>query len=230
MSGTQSGRPLLQQPFVAWAGPFIVFIALLALMPMLSLPPRLSLGLWLVVCAAAIWVCSRRVLEFRPSQWIGSIAVGVAVCAIWVAPDLLIPGWRSHWLFQNSITGRVATSMSSAALADPLALGLRAARAILIVPILEELFWRGWLMRWLVKPDFESVGLGTYSHQGFWIVALLFAAEHGPYWEVGFAAGAVYNWWLVRTRRLSDVILAHAVTNAALCAYVLASGRWEYWL
>ena len=61
-------------------------------------------------------------------------------------------------------------------------------------------------------------------------VALLFAAEHGPYWDVGLAAGIIYNYWMVRTRSLGDLIWAHAITNAALCAYVLYTHKWEFWL
>ena len=72
--------------------------------------------------------------------------------------------------------------------------------------------------------------LGTYSASAFWIVAVLFASEHGPYWEVGLAAGILYNWWLIRTKNLADCILAHAVTNAILSAYVLLADQWQYWL
>jgi membrane protease YdiL (CAAX protease family) len=57
----------------------------------------------------------------------------------------------------------------------------------------------------------------------------LFVSEHGELWDVGLAAGLAYNWWMRRTRSLGDLILAHAVTNACLSAYVLTSGRWEYW-
>ena len=63
--------------------------------------------------------------------------------------------------------------------------------------------------------------LGKYVPSAFWIVAVLFASEHGPYWEVGLAAGIIYNWWMVRTRNLADCILAHAVTNGLLAVYVL---------
>ena len=94
---------------------------------------------------------------------------------------------------------------------------LRTVSSALLVPILEELFWRGWLMRWLIDHDFLKVPLGKLSHlphSGWWRV--LFASEHGPYWEVGLAAGIIYNWWIVRTRNLADCILAHAVTNALL--------------
>jgi len=103
-------------------------------------------------------------------------------------------------------------------------------RSVVIVPITEELFWRGWMMRWLIKPDFERIPLGAYAAGSFWMVAVLFAAEHGSYWDVGLAAGIIFNLWMVRTKSLGDLILAHAVTNAGLGAYVIAAGKWEYWL
>ena len=68
-------------------------------------------------------------------------------------------------------------------------LALRLFRAVVIVPVVEELFWRAWLMRWLIDADFEKVPLGAYAPRAFWIVALLFASEHGPYWDVGLACG-----------------------------------------
>jgi len=98
------------------------------------------------------------------------------------------------------------------------------------VPVLEELFWRGWLMRWLVSTDFSKVPLGAFTSQSFWIVAVLFASEHGSYWDVGLAAGVLYNWWMVRTRSLGDCMVAHAVTNACLAWYVLVHDHWQYWL
>lgn len=64
----------------------------------------------------------------------------------------------------------------------------------------------------------------------FWIVALLFASEHGSYWDVGLATGIIYNAWMVRTKSLGDLILTHAVTNLCLSLYVIAAGKWEYWL
>ena len=110
---------------------------------------------------------------------------GVAVFVIWVAPDVLIPGWRSSILFQNPLTGKLISSMTADVLGDPLSLALRTLRAVLIVPIVEELFWRGWLMRWIERPDFEAVPLGHYHRRSFWLVAILFALEHGPYLGCG---------------------------------------------
>jgi CAAX prenyl protease-like protein len=102
--------------------------------------------------------------------------------------------------------------------------------SVITVPILEELFWRGWLMRWLIDRNFEKVALGTYSAQAFWIVAALFASEHGSFWDVGLLTGVIYNWWMIRTKSMWDCILMHAVTNACLAWYVLHYDQWVYWL
>jgi CAAX prenyl protease-like protein len=113
---------------------------------------------------------------------------------------------------------------------DWMFIAIRAMGSALLVPVLEELFWRGWLMRWLIAKDFARIPLGEYVPSAFWIVAALFASEHGTYWEVGLIAGVLYNWWVVRTRNLADCILAHGVTNAVLSAYVLMADQWQYWL
>ena len=119
--------------------------------------------------------------------------------------------------------------MSDSALHNPWVLAWRTARAALIVPVVEELFWRAWLMRWIINPHFERVPLGAYSIAAFWITALLFASEHGSYWDVGLLTGIVYNLWIVRTKSVADCILMHAVTNVVLSFYVIASGHWQYW-
>lgn len=215
---------------IAWAGPFAVFMALLVLMPMLEIPQPWDALLRVLIITASLWVFSRRVIDFRAPHWLASIGVGIAVFALWIAPDVLFPGYRDHWLFQNSITGSLKSSLDPAERAMPLVLALRSIRAILLVPILEELFWRGWLPRWIQNPDFNEVPLGRYTLMAFVITAVLFASEHGPYWDVGLLTGIIYNWWMWRTKSVGDLILAHAVTNACLSGYVVVSGKWEYWL
>jgi CAAX prenyl protease-like protein len=157
-----------------------------------------------------------------------SIALGVAIFAVWIAPDLLWPAYRGHWLFHNVLTG--SGGVPPSARSSLLLVLFRAAGSALVVPVAEELFWRAWLMRRLIAPAFERVPLGAYSAEAFWVTAVLFASEHGPFWAVGLVAGIAYNWWMIRTRSLADCILAHTVTNACLAAYVLLAGRWEYWL
>jgi uncharacterized protein len=148
---------------------------------------------------------------------------------IWVGADILFPTYRQHWLFQNPLTGQMSAPLPGNVLMSPFVLWPRIFRAVVLVPIIEELFWRAWLMRWLISPDFQKVELGAYQPAAFWITAVLFAAEHGSYWDVGLIAGVVYNWWMVRTRSLGDCILVHAITNACLCGYVVATHHWEYW-
>jgi CAAX prenyl protease-like protein len=155
--------------------------------------------------------------------------VGIAVFALWIAPELLWPDYRSHWLFTNSITGPVSSSVEPVHRDSLLVLVFRTIRAAVLVPIIEELFWRAWLMRWLIRPDIQSVPLGAWTASSMLISVILFASEHGPYWDVGLIAGLIYNLLMIRTKSLGDCILAHGVTNGILSAYVIASGQWHYW-
>lgn len=84
-------------------------------------------------------------------------------------------------------------------------------------------------MRWLINTDFRTVPLGTYSPFAFWMIAILFASEHGPYWDVGLVTGVIYNLWMIRSKSLADCILMHAVTNGLLSAYVIFASQWQYW-
>ncbi len=209
--------------------PFGAVIFLLAVHPILSLPPLAEQALWILVMTAVLAWVARPVLDFRIRNWAGSLSIGVAVFAIWIAPDRLFPGYHAHWLFTNPVMGSVAATLPESSHRDWAVLTLRTLRAAVFVPIAEELFWRGWLMRWLISPHFEEVPLGAWSARAFWIVAILFATEHGALWDVGLAAGVIYNWWMLRTRSLGDLILAHGVTNAVLSAYVILAGHWQYW-
>jgi len=217
---------LKRHPAVAYIAPFAVFIAL----RWLPFPPEWLAPVRFVAVAAMLAVFSRRVIPRRASSPIGSIVLGAAVLAIWIGPDLLWPGYRDAWLFHNGITGIARSSLPVHLKSNAFFIAMRVLESAILVPVVEELFWRGWLMRWAIRPDFESVPMGQYTALSFWVVALLFASEHGPYWEVGLIAGVAYNWWLVRTRNLADCMLAHAVTNALLAGYVLRFDQWQFWL
>jgi CAAX protease family protein len=204
-------------------------MGLLALHSVLPLPDLADQILRVTVMSAVLWFIARPVIDLRVRHLWATLAIGALVFVVWIAPDVLFKGYRHFWLFENAVMGKASTSFSSTELSWPV-LALRMIRAVVIVPIVEELFWRAWLMRWIIDQDFQKIPLGKYTAQSFWIVAALFASEHGPYWDVGLAAGIVYNWWMVRTRSLGDLILAHALTNFILGVYVIAFGKWEYWL
>jgi hypothetical protein len=218
---------LRRHPAVPYVLPFAVFIALLAIQSVVTVPAWLRLTLSL----GAILAVSLPVLRHRPTQPLLSVLLGAAVFLIWVGPDYLAPWWHHLPLFDNGIVGHPAGNTPPASKNDPVFLFFRIAISVVAVPILEELFWRGWLMRWIINSqDFEKLPLGTFALGPFLIVALLFASEHGSFWDVGLLAGIAYNWWMVRTRNLWDCIIAHAVTNAILAAYVVVGGQWQYWL
>ncbi len=219
-----------KRPEIPYVAPFAAFMLFLMVGRWLPWGPEVLYPLRLLTVGALLLTVSRPVLSFRVARPMGSVLLGMAVFAIWVLPDQLWPGYRHHWLFENSLMGKVEGSVPPHAEQQALFLFFRILGATLAVPILEELFWRGWLMRWLINKDFLAVPLGAYARDAFWLVAVLFASEHGPYWDVGLAAGVAYNWWMVRTRTLGDCILAHAVTNGCLSAFVLATHQWQYWM
>ena len=218
---------MIRSPSIPYIVPFAALLGLLAARPLLALPALAVESVIASGTALALIVIARQVLDFRVRNWAGTVSVGILVFVLWVGPDVLFPGYREHWLFTNSLTG--GGSSGDLSNSGPEFLTVRTLRASLVVPAAEELFWRAWLMRWLIEPEFQKVPLGAWSARAFWVVALLFASEHGSFWGVGLLAGALYNWWMVRTRSLGDLILAHGITNLCLSVYTMATGKWEYW-
>ncbi len=223
-------RPTAMTPSLPYVAPFAAFLLLLWAGPKTGLPPAVEAGIRIALLVALLAWLSRPVLSFRLARPLASFGVGTLVFVLWIGPDLLAPGWHHHPVFSNDVLGRFETTVPQEGRGDPLFLVLRSIRAVLLVPIIEELFWRAWLPRWFEHPpDFRKIPLGQYSMLGFGLTAVLFASEHGALWDVGLVAGVIYNEWMRRTRSLGDLILAHAVTNALLSGYVLTSGKWEYW-
>ena len=218
-----------QRASVGYIAPFLVFVSLLAVDHSLNLPTRITYPLRFIIVSLVLLTVSRPYIELRPSRPAASILIGAVVFLLWIGPDLLF-GYRHFWLFENALTGKAQTSIADPLRQNLLFLILRVTTSVVLVPMLEELFWRGWMMRWLIKPEFTLVRFGSYTALSFWSVAVLFASEHGSFWEVGLIAGIVYNRWAIRTKNLADCILAHAVTNAILSAYVLLFDQWQYWL
>jgi len=135
--------------------------------------------------------------------WGAGIAAGVAVFAVWVAPDELL---------STSGAADAGTSPYSPAVCGwPLTAAKLAASAF-VIPAAEELFFRKWLV------DFA----------GFWWMVALFAVEHGERWHVGAVAGIVYG-VLARRFGLKSAIIAHSVTNFVLGLHVILLNRWTYW-
>ena len=214
---------------MGYIAPFGMVLLLLAVMPHFGLSPQWEWPVGVVFMAAVCLTCWPPEVSPWPTQWLASTAVGAGVFLLWIAPDLLWQGYRNLPPFANSIVGHTHSSIPVEGLRSSWVLAWRSVRAVLIVPIAEELFWRGWLMRWLIQNDFEKVPLGAYTPLAFWVTAALFGSEHGPYWDVGFLTGIVYNLWMIRSKSLADCILMHGVTNGLLSIYVILYSQWQYW-
>ena len=173
-------------------------------------------GLRVLACLGALWCFRHRYaqVDWR-CGWL-SVVVGVMVFAWWI--------WGA---------GDARTMPAALAAASPwLKTGwilLRLAGGVLVVPIAEELAFRGFGFRRLVDADFELVSWQAFSLSALLISSLLFGLMHGDRWIAGTAAGIVYALAMRWQGRLGDAILAHAVTNGLLAFWVLWFGRWELW-
>ena len=203
--------------------------------------------LWLypvkvLAVAGVLWIFRKHYPELQSSFSWWAVGVGLVAIGLWIAMDPFYPK-VDELLFRcetglspllHSPPPKVAAGLVfDPTLIQPAALRLlflagRVAGAVLVVPLMEELFWRAFLIRWLDHEDFRAVPVGVFSWSAFAITVGLFGAEHNQ-WLAGLICGALYNWLLYRTRSIAACVLAHAVSNAALAAWVLARGDWKFW-
>jgi CAAX prenyl protease-like protein len=100
--------------------------------------------------------------------------------------------------------------------------------SVVTVPIAEELAFRGYLARRLVTADFERLSLRHFSWLAFIGSSVLFGAMHSRL-IAGTLTGALYFLCFRRRGELADSILAHAITNGLIAAYVVTTGNWVLW-
>jgi len=158
-----------------------------------------------------------------PRRPLFTIGIGVLALLIWIAPQEWLGASRRMDGFNPDFFG--ANGWPHA-----VNLGLRLVRLVVVVPLLEEIFWRGFLLRYLINEDFSKVPMGAFSWRSFSIVTAGFCLEHSfPDWPAAILTGALYNLVAYRTKSLSSCVLVHAVTNALLGFYVLRTGQWGFW-
>lgn len=169
---------------------------------------------------ALFWRHYAELRRFRlsPPVALTALVTGVVVLVLWVSLD-------AGWMIIGSPSGFDPRTHGQI---DWLLVAIRIFGAALVVPVMEELFWRSFLMRWIDSPDFESVEPSQLSLKSFIITVLLFGVEHNL-WLAGIVAGAAYSLLYMRHRTLWSPILAHAVTNGLLGIWVVRTGNWSYW-
>jgi len=209
--------------------PFGLYIALLALEGLL---PGWAPGFdvrWLYplkagLVALALAVLWRHYTELKSGlplkHLLLALVVGMVVLVLWVNLD-------AGWMLMGEV-GKGYNPTDTSGQIDWLLVAFRIAGAALVVPVMEELFWRSFLQRWVQQHDFMTLDPAQIGLKALFIASALFAVEHLQ-WLAGLVAGLAYGWLYIRTRNLWTPIIAHAVTNGTLGAYVVATGRWSFW-
>lgn len=228
-------RAWLRSDAAVRIAPFAFFMAFVAIGSLLPAPVPVPAGeldsRWIyaaraIVVGLVVVVLWRRFSELRSApalrlaDWLMATLSGIGVLAIWV---LLDEGWVTFELSGGFDPRRYG----SEALDWPLTI-LRLVGLALVVPVIEELFWRSFLMRWLEKQDFLRVNPGSVGARALLVSSGLFALEHTQ-WLAGLLAGVVYGALYMRTGKLWVPVVAHAVTNGGLGVYILVTHDWRFW-
>ena len=217
-------------PIVVRVLPFALYMVVLALEGVLSdYVPDFDVR-WLYPVKAALVAVALAVLwryydELK--RWglsaldlMLSVAVGIVVLVLWVNLDA---GWMLMGDMGDGFDPRTADGQI-----DWLLVAFRIAGAALVVPLMEELFWRSFLQRWVQQPDFLALDPARIGLKALLIASALFATAHLQ-WFAAVIAGLAYGWLYIRTRNLWAPVVAHAVTNGGLGLYVVQTGQWRFW-
>ena len=225
-----AATPALSPAALARCIPFVVFMALLALRG--YLPAGLGVDTrWiygaqtLIVAGLLAWywrgygeLVRQNLPDARETGW--AIVVGIAVFAIWVQLD-------ARWMQLGTATASFVPLDEQGRYIWPLIV-LRLAGAALVVPLMEELFWRSFLMRWIQHPGFERVDPRTVGLKAVVLSTFVFTLAH-TLWLAAIVAGLAYAGLYRWSGKLWTAVISHAVTNALLGVWVIATGRWEFW-
>ena len=204
----------------AYLVPFLAIIAMAMVSTALLDGFDYFYPLRVAVLACALWLFRRHYVGLgRSWSWPAPLA-GAAVAALWIALEPFASGGGSA----NPIAAGLGALPPIAATAW---LAFRLAGYVLLIPLAEELAFRGYLMRWLISSDFESVPLGKFTWLSLVGSSVAFGVLHQERWLAGSLAGLAYALVLCRSGSFSDCVVAHATTNGLLAVYVLATGQWS---
>lgn len=176
-----------------------------------------------LVCAALLYWYWRE-YEFNGiRQPLVAAAVGILVLLIWISPQ----GFLGFAPRTEGFTPAIFADQPAAYWATVL---FRFLRLAVVVPLVEEIFWRGFLLRYFVDEKFDRVPFGTFSWLSFGVVSVGFMFVHSMAdWPAALVTGALYNFVAYRTKSLGACVLAHAVTNLLLGLWIMSSRQWGFW-
>jgi len=228
---------LSRSPAVARAVPFVVFVLLTAAQGKFGAASaywfylaKTLVGLWLML---ETWTL---VPEMRWAFSWEALVVGIGVLVMWIGLDPYYP--KTDLLFAKlgfSSAPRPVLENSNPNLVfgdhSPMAwffMSVHLLGMTIVVPPLEEVFYRSFLYRFIAKSNFLDVPLNRFLPVPFFVTALVFGFEHSQ-WLAGILCGMAYQWLVLRKNRLGDAMTAHAITNLMLGIWVVWRGAWNFW-
>lgn len=212
--------------------PFAVFMLLLALRGLVpgdgswSIDPRWIYAVTVLAVGGLLawyWREYGELVKQTLPSWAEAalaVVVGLVIFALWIRLD-------APWMQLSEPAAAFVPIDTNGQLLWPL-IAVRWIGASLIVPVMEELFWRSFLMRWIRSPQFETVLPQQVGLKAIVLTTFVFTLAH-TLWLAAVIAGLAYALLYVRTGKLWVPIIAHAVTNGALGIWVVATGRWAFW-
>jgi uncharacterized protein len=222
----------VSRSMLARVAPFVLFMALLAFRG--AVPADGSWGFdgrWVyaatvvLVGALLAWFW-RDYGELSAQTWpplrevLFAIAVGLLVFALWIHLD-------APWMQIGEASATFRPVDAQGHIDWPL-VSVRWIGAALLVPVMEELFWRSFVMRWIDDATFERVDPRRASVRAVVLSTFVFMLAH-TLWLAAIVAGLAYAALYRRTGRLWSPVIAHGVTNGALGLWVLATRQWSFW-
>ena len=220
----------LSRAMLARVVPFALFMVLLAVRGAVpegaAFDARWVYGLTVLLVGATLAWFWRDYAELargtapNAKEWALAVAVGVAVFGLWIVLDApwMTLGEPSAGFVPLDAEGRL----------DWLLIAVRWVGAALLVRVMEDLFWRAFLMRWIEQPQFESVDPRRVGAKAVLLSTGVFVLAH-TLWLAAIVAGLAYALLYRHTGKLWVPVIAHAVTNGVLGAWVVATGRWQFW-
>ena len=180
-----------------------------------------------IIGALLIWLVLPYVKEMRWNFSWEAVAAGVAVFLLWVGIDGLYP--NLGFLFgERSASFNPLNSYGDGSIVAWIFVAVRILGSSLVVPPLEEVFYRSFLYRFFVKSDFLGVPFKSFDLAAFLIVGAAFGLSHYE-WLPGIMCAFIYQGLVIRKGRLGDAITAHAITNFLLGLWVVLRSDYVFW-
>ena len=223
----------LRSPMAAYTVPFFIFMGGLVLASAvrasgsdvfwLKHPEYWVYPLQTGLCAVALVFYWKQYDFAKRGGLLTASLAGVFVLGIWIAPQAVFGFPQRTEGFDPTLFGEGSVLYWTTVIA-------RFTRLVVIVPLVEEIFWRGFLMRFLVREDFEKACIGAFQWKAFLLVAVFFTLVHSlADWPAAFLCGLAYNFVAVKTGSLTACVIAHALTNLGLGIYIMATRQWGFW-